>query len=272
MTKFATARLPICYIAILLISIFCRAALAEPSPEDDYSLGAGDIIKVQFFESPALNSEVRISESGTVNLPMIGKLNVGGLNTDETSHLIEAAYQNAGLIKNAHVSVMITQFNSRQVSVLGQVNKPGKFVLDKYSTVIDLLATAGGINPNGGNKAYLIRKIDGQEQKITIDLNAVLDKQSEKNVQVLTGDIIYVPDAEKYYIYGEVLKTGIIKLEPNMTVLHAISAAGGITSRGSLRGVELKRLDKQGNIQTLDVELDELVQPNDVIYIPEGWL
>ena len=268
MTKLATAQL---YLRILTTVLALSFTQGVGAVDDDYQLGAGDIIRITIFESPSLNTDARISESGAVSLPILGKVNVSGLNTDEAANQIARSLEQGGILKIAHVSVMVSQFMSRQVSVIGQVNKPGKYVLDKSSSLIDVLATAGGIGSNGGNKAILIRKVDGQEQKTEINLSAVLNKQSEKNLQVLNGDIIYVPDAEKFYIYGEVQKPGIIKLEPNMSVLHAISAAGGITNKGSESNVELKRLDPQGNIQILETELGELVKPNDIIFIPEGW-
>jgi polysaccharide export outer membrane protein len=160
---------------------------------------------------------------------------------------------------------------SRKVSVIGQVNHPGQFFLEKTSNIIDLLAMAGGVSQTGGDKAIIIRQVDGHEQKTSIDLYNILQVQQSNAPTITDGDIIFVPEADKFYIHGQVLKPGILKLEHNMTVLQAISAAGGVTPKGSENSVQLKRPDAQGNMQSINVELGELVHPNDIIYIPEGW-
>jgi polysaccharide export outer membrane protein len=204
---------------------------------------------------------------------MLGTLAVGGLSTDQTSQLISARLDREGFIRQAHVSVMVSQFMSRQISVIGQVNKPGKYPLDKASTVVDSLAMAGGIDPTGGDKIILIRraKEGNKERKIEIDLHAIFQEGESKNIEVLSGDIIYVPRAEVFYVYGEVQHPGMIRLERGMTVLQAISAAGGLTPKGTENGATLKRQDDHGEMQTFDVDLGERMRPNDVLYIRESW-
>jgi polysaccharide export outer membrane protein len=170
--------------------------------------------------------------------------------------------------------VIVSQFTSRQVSVIGEVSKPGKYPLDKVSTIVDLLSMAGGVSATGGDKAILIRsdKESGKETKTEIDLYALFQGSESKHVEVLNGDIIYVPRAQVFYVYGDVQRPGMIRLERNMTVIHAISAAGGLTPKGTENGIRLKRRDAQGNMQTIeDVDLEEQVKPDDILYIRESW-
>lgn len=254
------------FISALVIFSTVRAA-------DEYKLGAGDVIKITVFDYPDLTSELRVSESGTIMFPMLGQVVVGGLSPDEASNLIAASLDRERFIRHASVSVQVSQYRSQQVSVIGQVNKPGKYPLDKASTIVDLLAMAEGIDQTGGDKAIIIRPgKDGQiESKTEIDLYALFQGDAPKHINVQNGDTIFIPRADVFYIYGEVQHPGTLRLERNMTVLHAISAAGGLTPKGTENGVKLKRPDEHGEMQTLDAELGDRVKPNDIIYIRESW-
>ena len=240
----------------------------------DYKIGPGDVIKITVFDYPDLSAEERVSESGAISFPLLGKVDVSGLSTDETRNLIASRLETQGFIKQPHVSVIVSQFMSQQVSVIGEVNKPGKYPLDKTSTIVDLLSMAGGVNVNGGDKAILIRpaKEGIKETKTEIDLYALFQGSDSKQLEALNGDIIYVPRAQVFYIYGEVQRPGMIRLERNMTVTHAISSAGGLTPKGTENGIKLKRRDGQGVMQTIDdVNAEEKVKPDDILYVRESW-
>jgi polysaccharide export outer membrane protein len=169
--------------------------------------------------------------------------------------------------------VIVSQFLSQQISVIGQVNKPGKYPLDKASTVTDLLAMAGGVNLNGGDTAVVIRtgKDGKKESRKEIDLYTLFQKGESENVDVFGGDIIYVPRASVFYIYGEVQRPGMYRLERNMTVAQAISVGGGLTPKGTENRLEVKRRDEKGAMQLVDMELHEQLRADDVLYIKESW-
>ena len=257
-------------LALTGILLACPGAWAAA----DYKLGPGDILKITVFDYPDLSTEERVSESGTISFPLLGKLAIGGLSTDGARNLIASRLETGGFIKQAHVTVIVSQFMSQQVSVIGEVNKPGKHPMDKASTLVDLLAMAGGVNANGGDKAILIRpdKEGGKETKTEIDLYALFQGNDSKHLEVQNGDIIYVPRAQVFYVYGEVQRPGMIRLERNMTVNHALSAAGGLTPKGTENGIKLKRRDAQGAMQTIeDVDPEEQVKPDDILYVRESW-
>ena len=263
-------------MAVRLMLVLMGAMLVLPSvwAADDYKLGPGDIIKITVFDYPDLATEERVSESGSISFPLLGKVSLGGLSTDEARNLITSRLESEGFIKQAHVTLIIAQFVSRQVSVIGEVNKPGKYPLDKASTIVDLLSMAGGVAPTGGDKAILIRpaKEGGKETKTDIDLYALFQGTDSKHIEVQNGDIVFVPRAQVFYVYGEVQRPGMIRLERNMTVLHAISSAGGLTSKGTENGVKLKRRDAHGAMQTIeDVDVEEQVKPDDILYVRESW-
>jgi polysaccharide export outer membrane protein len=262
------------FVRLILALIGVMVVFSGVWAADDYKLGPGDTLKITVFDYPDLSTEERVSESGTISFPLLGKITVGGLSTDETRNLITSSLESQGFIKQAHVTVLVTQFTSKQVAVIGEVNKPGKYPLDKASTIVDLLSLAGGVNANGGDKAILIRpaKEGGKETKTEIDLFALFQGSESKHLEVLNGDTIFVPRAQVFYVYGEVQRPGMIRLERNMTVLHAISAAGGLTPKGTENGIKLKRRDVRGDMQTIeDVDLEEQVKPDDILYVRESW-
>ncbi len=256
---------------ILLLSLFLVFTATQAA--EDYKLGAGDVIRITVFDYPDLTTETRVSESGAITFPLLGVLHVGGLSVAQTENLIAKGLISQGFIRQAHVSVVVSQFISQQITVLGEVVKPGKFPLERPSTVSEILALAGGVGPNGGDKAILVRpgKDGKKETKIDIDLHALLQGDVAKNIAVAAGDTIYVPRAPMFYIYGEVLRPGMYRLERNMTVAQAISVGGGLTPRGSDSGMKVKRTDEKGEIQEIDVELEQQLKDKDVLYVRERW-
>ncbi len=272
MAQFAMTRLAVRLIVPVLFGILLNLSGAWAA--GDYKLGPGDTLKITVFDYPDLSTEERVSESGTISFPLLGKISIGGLSTDEARNLIASRLESQGFIKQAHVNLIVSQFVSQQVSVIGDVNKPGKYPLEKTSTIVDLLSMAGGVSVNGGERAILIRpaKDGGKETKTEIDLYALLQGTDSKHLEVQNGDIIFVPRAQMFYIYGEVQRPGMIKLERNMTITHAISSAGGLTPKGTENGIKLKRRDAQGNMLTIDdVNPEELIKPDDILYIRESW-
>jgi polysaccharide export outer membrane protein len=158
---------------------------------------------------------------------------------------------------------------------MGQVVKPGQYALQKSYKVLDVLAQAGGvINPVAvgeqvaGDQATLIRR-DGT--KIQISLKKLFEGDTTQNPAVVSGDSIYVPRAPQFYIYGEVQRPGVYRLESRMTLSQAISEGGGLTPKGSEHRVSVKRVDAQGKERRFSLKSGDFVQADDVISIKQGW-
>jgi polysaccharide export outer membrane protein len=161
---------------------------------------------------------------------------------------------------------------SQQVSVLGQVNRPGRYPIEGTRKVLDLLAMAGGVNTEGGDIVNLIRNRNGTVTREAIDVVDMVRKgELDRDYEVASGDIIFVERAPRAYITGEVQRPGPFRIERAMTVQQALSAGGGLTVRGSQRGVRLTRRDANGLQRTVEAKFDDLVQPDDVITVRESW-
>lgn len=238
---------------------------------DEMLLGGGDVVKIAVFGNPDLAVETRVSEAGFVTMPLVGQVAVAGLSTAMAEMKIANLLDRGGFVKKPQVNLLITGLTSQQVSVLGQVNRAGRYPVDGRRSVLDLLALAGGVGADGGDVVTVIRKRDGKVVKEQFDTSELMrTADMPGNIDVQGGDTVFVERASRFYIYGEVQRPGVLRLERRMTVLQALSAGGGLTVRGTERGLRVKRRDQNGQLQTIAVEGDDLLQPDDVVYVKES--
>jgi polysaccharide export outer membrane protein len=239
---------------------------------EEYVLGAGDMVRIVVYGSQDLNTEMRVSEVGTINFPLLGEIKVGGLSPAQAEQEIAKSLEKGGFVKQPHVNLVVVQYLSQFVSVLGDVYKPGRFPLDRASTLSDALALAGGITPNGSDMITLSRTVEGKVTKYNYDmLEMLVTGNSDSNPKVLNGDIIFVPKAPVFYIYGEVQRPGSFRLQRDMTVAQALSTGGGLTARGTERGIKVKRVNKDGHLHSFSAKLGDKLQENDIVVISESW-
>lgn len=259
------------FIFRLLVLAFI--ALPAVAAESEYVLGAGDIIKVTVFQNPDLAVETRVSENGTITYPLLGTVAVGGSTTSEAEKKIASLLREGGFVQQPQVNILPLQIRGNQVAVLGQVNRPGRFPLETANNRIsDILALAGGITPMGSDTVVLSGVRDGKPMRFEIDLPALfIGDAANQNLPVAGGDILYVHRAPQFYIYGEVQRPGAYRIERGMTVMQALAQGGGITLRGSQRGLRLHRRNSGGEMEKLSPEMDDKVQNDDVIYVRESW-
>jgi polysaccharide export outer membrane protein len=254
---------------LCVLTSLANAAAAET---DDYRVGPGDLLKINAFGYPDLATDVRVTQSGNITFPLLGELEVSGLSTRDAEKLLAKRLADGGFIRQAQVSILVTEYQSQKISVMGQVAKPGQYSLSRSNKVLDLLAEAGGvINTAAGEEATLLRR-DGV--KIPIDLGALFEGDPQQNPIVAAGDTLYVPKAPQFYIYGEVQRPGVYRLERGMTVSRALSAGGGLTARGSEGRTIVKRRVAHGNEpgkeKKISVAGSDLLQPDDVLLVRES--
>ena len=255
-------------------------AMAQPQPGETIpsaelrleSLGMGDMVRVSVFRNPDLTTEARVTERGTVLFPMIGEVQVAGLTPAQAARRIGDRLAAGKYVVNPEVTVSLMQVNSRQVSVLGSVVKPGRYPIDSTNMrLTDFLASAGGIAPTGSDRVTILTNRNGKPERLQVDVEQLFRTGDlSRNVSLEPGDTIYVERAPMVYVYGEVQKGGGYRLEPNMTVMQAIALGGGITPRGTERGVKISRPDGHGGTRRIDAHLNDYVQADDVIQVQES--
>ena len=271
MNRFSTAqtfRRLLALLASLLLLVAWSPAQAQ-SQATDYTLGPGDAIRVQVFQNPELTLETRVPESGLISYPLIGAVKVGGTTVAAAERLIAEALRNGGFLQRPQVTILLTQLRGSQVSVLGQVGRPGRFVLETGSTRLsDILATAGGTTANGSDVVTISGTRDGKPFRKTLDLPAMFQKANPGDDLVLQGgDIVFVDRAPVFYIYGETNRPGAYRIERDMTVMQALAQGGGPTVRGSQERIVLHRRQADGSVAEIKPTLNDPVQTNDVIYV-----
>jgi polysaccharide export outer membrane protein len=234
----------------------------------DYRVGAGDLLRVNVFDHPELGSDLRVSQSGNLTFPLIGQVQVTGLSTHDIESILTRDLASGGFVREPQVSVLVVDFQSQKISVMGQVAKPGQYAMTASQHALDALAQAGGVvNIIAADDATLLRQ---NGTKVPIDLVAMFSGDPTQNPAVAAGDTIYVPRAAQFYVYGQVQHPGIYRLERRMTVSQAISAGGGLTPRGSERWAVVKRRDAAGKERKISVSGSDMVQPDDVLLIRES--
>ncbi|MCZ7562805.1 MAG: polysaccharide export protein EpsE [Burkholderiales bacterium] len=255
-------------IVFVLALAVAAGAMAQSR---DYQLGPGDVIGVKVFERPELSVEARVSENGTISYPLTGTLSVAGLTASATGALITKRLRDGGFVKEPFVNVGIAQFRSLQISVLGQVARPGRYPMEQsVSRVSDAIAIAGGALPAGHDVVWLVRQEGEKTVRFEIDLPAMMQSGDiAKNVVVRNGDTVFVPRAPTYFIYGEVQRAGQYRLDRDMSATQALAIGGGPTTRGTDRGMRLSRRDASGKMVTREVDPNEPILPDDVLYVRE---
>jgi polysaccharide export outer membrane protein len=244
----------------IALGLLMLAVAAGAFAQSGDKLGVGDAVRVTVFQQPDLTTETRITDKGTVTLPLVGELKIAGLTLAGAGTQIAAALKRGKYLNNPQVNVGLVTLRSRQVSVLGLVARPGRYALDDSSSrLADVIAAAGGIAETGSDTVTVIR--DGKEHKVEV---------LGKPFALKGGETVHVERAPMFYIYGEVTRAGAYRLEPNMTVMQALAAGGGITPRGSDRRLKLRRTGPGGNPIEADARLRDVLQPNDVIYVRES--
>lgn len=248
--------------------------MIHSSIAQDYIVGEGDVLKITVFNNDDLTTVARVSGDGTIKFPLIGQIEVGGLTISQISDKISTLLAD-GFVVNPQVNIFVQEFRSKKAFIMGEVSKPGYHVLSGNTTFLELLSIAGGVTKDAADKATIKRKAGSsakEETIITVDLKTLLGKgDTSQDIPIMDGDSIYIPKTGVFYVTGEVVKPGAYKYEEGLTVIKAITVAGGFTGIASKGRVKIMR--KVGGKEEVveKVKMDEPVFADDVIVIPESF-
>jgi polysaccharide biosynthesis/export protein len=259
------------FFAFCLISLMVLKA-APSFAQPTYLLAPGDILKITVFKNPDLSLDVRVSESGAIGYPLIGAVPVSGLTLPAAEKKIAQLLQEGGFVVNPQVSILVTTGFGDLVSVLGEVSKSGRYSLEAAGGhVSGMLATAGGISATGAEVVTVSGVRNGKPFRRDVDIVKMSSSgNAADDIELAGGDTIFIRKAPLFYIYGQVQKPGQYPLEGGMTVMQALATGGGVTGKGTQRGIVRHRRDATGKVKEESVSLDEDVQDKDVIYVKES--
>lgn len=241
--------------------------------QGSYIIGAGDEIRITVYGQPELSADSQVSANGIVVVPLIGNLTIAGKTSADAAYLIAERYQQGNFLKNAQVNLLITKYRSQVVAILGKVNNPGKLLLEGPTSLTQALAWAGGIAPTGSERLILTRTgKNGRLERTEYDLQKLLNYDADEipPVWLKDGDTLYVPNAGRFYLNGEVHSPGMYPLDRPLNVMQALSAGGGPTTRANDSSVKLFRQQADGSVKELRAKPDDAVMDGDVLVVKES--
>lgn len=259
---------------VLLISMTLMVAGPVQAQEDDaYTLGAGDRVNISVYGQEDLTTEAEIGVDGTVAMPLLGSVEISGMTARLAARVIAKRLEVGGYLQNAHVNLLVTEYNSQSVAVLGQINKPGRITLRGPTTLTEALAMAGGVNQGGSERIILVRvDKDGDQSRREYYLRELLDSQAEdrETVRLTSGDTLYVPRMGQFYVNGQVRNPGTFELDRPLNVMQALTISGGMNQRASKDSIILYRQQKDGSVREHDADLYEPIKDGDVLFVKES--
>ncbi|MGO3742270.1 polysaccharide biosynthesis/export family protein [Kerstersia sp.] len=252
------------------------AAVAAPSGVVS-EVGPGDTIRVTVFGQPDLSAEVTLDAEGNITLPLIGALHIANMTPAAISRDVEKRLQQGGFVLRPQVIVTVLAIRSRVVSLLGEVVRPGRYPIEQGLTLLELMAQAGGTREGAADHALLLRQRPDQSsaerlQRKIGNLQSPAQLDTVQNEVLHAGDIIIVPPAPRFFIYGQVTNSGAYPMEENLDVMRALSLAGGLTPRASESRIDIVRaIPDTEEKETFRANLDSPVRPGDVIHVHERF-
>jgi polysaccharide export outer membrane protein len=271
-------------LVVLLVAILAPAALRAQNVSGEYRVGPRDLLEIKVMEIPELNVERRVSDAGTISLPMVGDFPVSGLTAAEVriglGTLLKSKYVN-----QADVSVVIKEFGNKPISILGAVQRPGALNISGRWFLLQAISAAGGLTEAAGRKIYILRKGEkGLSETVEVPTDDLLRGATQTwDIPIYPGDVVNVPARSTVRIFciGEVKTPGAIELsaDDRITLLSVLSKAGGLTDKASKK-IRIKRRDASGR----DVEYvsdykrilagkdpDPVLKGDDVVVVKESF-
>ena len=246
---------------------------------EEYKVGPDDVLEVSVFEwetnDQTKTLKLRVSETGIIALPMVGPLNVAGKSVQEIQELIENALQENGVLQTPRVGVWVSEFRSRQISVIGAVHQPGSYAIHQnVSTLLDMISLAGGPLDSAGGTAYVTRKA-GQGKapaRLKIDLDELLQRgEGDMNPVLSAGDVVFIPKAPLIYVYGSVRQAGGFTFRKQLRVLESIALAGGMDDMADHTNVILIRRQEDGGERVYKLDVSRIEAGRDPnIFMRDG--
>lgn len=284
-------------LRLVLAAALAGSAGAAAQDEPDYVIGIRDVLDISVFNQAELSSRYTVETDGAFSFPLIGRVAAAGLSVQELEATLRTRLLD-GYFRDPRVTVAVAEYRSRQVFVMGEVRSPGAYPLAADTTLIEILSLAGSFTSQASGVVIVVRAgadtprhaangpafadnggsapsadnggvpppADGGEM-VRVNLRDLEDGDLSRNVVLRDGDTVFVPRAETFYVFGEVRSPGSFPIQEGLTVLQALSLAGGATEFAALNRITITRIEDGEQVE-LRVRLDDLVQRDDTITVP----
>jgi polysaccharide biosynthesis/export protein len=274
-----------------LLSIYCLFSLlmfstglsaAQQPVNKDYIIGSGDELQIQVWDHDDLNRTVEVSHDGTFSFPFIGKVRAAGKSVFELQNYLIKKLSDGYLVA-PQVTVGIAQYRNKKAFILGEVHRPGSYILKQNMHLLELISEAGGFTANRGTVCTIIRSAEAKNlsnpvpiknasahEIIKIDLTRLANGDPSENIAIEPNDSIYISAVSHIFVTGEVRNPGEVNFAEGMTVHQAISMAGGGTPKAALGRTRIVRMQNGKEVE-IKPALSDTVFPNDIIKVPESY-
>src|SRR5438270_1454756 len=260
------------------------ASSIHHSPENysartDLRIGPGDLLDIKVYGAPELSNTVRVSDAGEITMSLVGGVEVSGLTAEGAQKRVEERLLSGGFLRSPQVNILIKEFATQGISVLGEVVKPGVYPLLGSRRLFDALSMAGGTTNRAG-KTVVITHRDQPSAPELMTLAPDPKEAARQNIELKPGDTVMVVKSGIVYVSGDVRTPGGYAIESNesLTVLQAIALAQGLNPTSSTRNVRIIRRNS-GALQEIPVALKQIMQAkapdialenDDVLFIPNS--
>ena len=252
----------------------------------EYTIGPGDILKITVWGHDDLSKDYTVTLDGRVPFPLIGVVQAAGLSTSELAKRLRDLLEKDYLV-NPQVIVSVKEYLSSKVHVLGDAEKPGLFYLTGPTTLLEMLSKAGGLSRTAGKDLVLVRsegpKTGGapgvtSTVLLRFDLRKIQAGDVKENILLQNGDMMFVPKASAFFVLGEVNKPGTFPLDKEISVLEAVTLAGGFSGTAAPSGAKVLRRTAEGKQETISIDLSGAVprdksfrlEDGDTVMVPKG--
>jgi polysaccharide export outer membrane protein len=242
-------------------------------------IGAGDLVEMSVFDTPELSGKLRVSNTGDVILPLVGSCHLQGLKAGEAQALVRQKFIDGGFLKDPQVTLFISEYSSGNVSIVGEVHKPGIYPAFGAHRLLEYLSLAEGFTPLAGT-AIVITHSGHPDQPQAVKITAGAAPQPEDNPEILPGDTIFVERTGVIFVVGDVAHPGGFPMDHNghVSILQAIALAQGINPTAAKGSAKLIRTTLQGR-QEIPIDLQKILrsketdlamQDNDILFVPNS--
>ncbi len=260
-------------VLVFILFFSLVPASFQTAVAQDYLLGGGDVVTVSVYEQPDMTTTVRISGDGMISLPLLGQVSADNLTVKQLEEKIELLLAD-GYVVDPQVHVFVEEFRSRKVTILGEVDSPGVYEIQGRTTILELISKAGGLTENAAYQAIIQNKdkAEAADPVTVIDLSLLMKEgERSQNIDITDGDHVFIPQKEVFYVSGQVKKPDVYNYEQDLTVIKALTMAGGPTDKAAPNRTRIIRIRDGKEHLIKGARMDMRVLPNDVIMVPESY-
>jgi polysaccharide biosynthesis/export protein len=265
----------------VLLLLVLVGVTPSASAQSEYVVGAQDVLSIAVYDQADLTGQFTVDEDGSLTFPLVGRVMVAGRTVRDVEAELHRLLAD-GFLKNPQVSASIAQYHSQRLFVMGEVRAPGAYPLTGNMSIIEAIARAGGTTPQAAEEVLIVRPssddggdgpraADAEDATvIRVNVAEIQSGELSMNVSLHGGDTVVVQRAQGIYVFGQVKAPGSYPIEKGMTVLQALSLAGGVTDRGSTGRINVVRT-VDGKKEEMKVKLADVVEPGDTIIVKERF-